>query len=63
MGMELSDFGARNLHESRFLLAQCAGWFLILKALFVGGVDCNFLRVLIMGHLKIQLALNFEVGK
>jgi hypothetical protein len=37
------------------------GWFLILKVLFAGGVDCNFFHVLIMGHLEIQVGLNFEV--
>jgi hypothetical protein len=51
------------LDESLFLLSHYARWFLILRALFVGGVDCNFLHVLIMDHLEIQIALNFDVSE
>jgi hypothetical protein len=58
-----NDFGERNLDESPFLLSHYAGWFLILRALFAGGVDCNFLYVLIMDHLEIQIALNLEVSE
>jgi hypothetical protein len=31
--------------------------------MFAGGVDCNFFYVLIMGHLEIQIALNFDVNE
>jgi hypothetical protein len=51
------------LHQSSFILADNAGSALILKALFAGGVDCNFFHVLIVGHLEIQIALNFEVSE
>jgi hypothetical protein len=60
--MELGDLGARNLHESPHLLPHYAGLFLILKVLSAGGVDCNLFHMLIMGHLEIQIALNFEVS-
>jgi hypothetical protein len=62
MGTDLSGCGARNFQES-FLLAHSAGWFLILKVLFGVGVDCDLFDVLIMGHLEIQVALNFEVSE
>jgi hypothetical protein len=61
IGTELSDFGARNLLESPFLLPNCAGWFHILEVLFAGGGGCSVLHVLIMGHWGIQIALDFEV--
>jgi hypothetical protein len=61
--MEINDFGGKNLDESLFLLSHYAGWFLILKELFVGGVDCNFLHVLILVHLEIPITLDFEVSE
>jgi hypothetical protein len=48
MGMELSCFEVRNLHESHLLLPDCAGWFLILKELFAGGGGCNLIKDIFM---------------